>query len=96
MSEIVTNACLHTQGPQELALTCTSNRLRIEVTDGSPVPPRPRPSAATVPGGHGLIVLRRLARRWGSVPRGTGKTVWAEVAAPQRSPDAPDPPGWRP
>ncbi|MEU2432693.1 ATP-binding protein [Streptomyces sp. NPDC007861] len=86
VSELVTNACLHTEGPQELVLHCTPERLRIEVSDGSPVPPRPRPHAdPALPGGHGLVVLARLARAWGSVPRGTGKTVWAEIAAPRLS-----------
>ncbi|UUN31563.1 ATP-binding protein [Streptomyces sp. FIT100] len=84
VSELVTNACLHTEGPQELVLHCTPERLRIEVSDDSPVPPRPRPHAdPALPGGHGLVVLARLARAWGSVPRGTGKTVWAEIAAPR-------------
>nr|WP_242339243.1 ATP-binding protein [Streptomyces formicae] len=84
VSELVTNACLHTEGPQELVLHCTPERLRIEVSDASPVPPRPRPHAdPALPGGHGLVVLGRLARAWGSVPRGTGKTVWAEIAAPR-------------
>ncbi|MFI2347721.1 ATP-binding protein [Streptomyces sp. NPDC019443] len=84
VSEVVTNACLHAHGPQELMLHCSPDRLRIEVTDDSPVHPRPRPFAAAVPGGHGLVVLDRLARSWGSVPRGTGKAVWVEVAAPTR------------
>ncbi|MFD7446999.1 ATP-binding protein [Streptomyces sp. NPDC059909] len=90
VSELVTNACLHTDGPQELVLHVTPERVRIEVSDASPVPPRPRPHAdPAIPGGHGLIVLGRLARAWGSVSRGTGKTVWAEVAAPRRSRPAP-------
>ncbi|MBT2510404.1 ATP-binding protein [Streptomyces sp. ISL-98] len=84
VSEVVTNACLHADGPKELALTFAGDRLRIEVTDGSPVPPHPRPSGVGVPGGHGLIVVQRLALRWGSVPREGGKTVWLEVAAPPR------------
>ncbi|MFE3328913.1 ATP-binding protein [Streptomyces sp. NPDC059176] len=83
VSEMVTNACLHAGGPLELVLHCTVERLRIEVSDASPVPPTPRPQAdPAVPGGHGLVVLGRLARSWGSQPRGTGKTVWAEIAAP--------------
>lgn len=82
VSEVVTNACLHAGGPREFVLHCTADRLRIEVTDGSPVHPRPRPPGVAAPGGHGLVVLRRLARSWGSLPRGSGKTVWAEVAAP--------------
>ncbi|WP_208857856.1 ATP-binding protein [Streptomyces flavidovirens] len=85
VSEVVTNACLHAGGPREFVLNCTAARLRIEVTDGSPVHPSPRPSGVAAPGGHGLTVLRRLARSWGSLPRGSGKTVWVEVAAPRGS-----------
>lgn len=85
VSEVVTNACLHAGGPTELVLNCTDERLRIEVSDGSPVRPQPRPPGdVTLPGGHGLIVFERLARNWGSTPRGEGKTVWLEVASPLR------------
>ncbi|MEV6396236.1 ATP-binding protein [Streptomyces sp. NPDC051907] len=83
VSEVVTNACLHADGPQELTLHCSEDRLRIEVTDANPVHPHPRPTGRAQPGGHGLVVLDRLASSWGSEPRGTGKTVWAEVAAPR-------------
>lgn len=83
VSEVVTNACLHAGGPTELVLNCTDERLRIEVSDGSPVHPHPRPTGdVTLPGGHGLLVLERLALHWGSTPQGQGKTVWLEVASP--------------
>ncbi|MFE9257417.1 ATP-binding protein [Streptomyces sp. NPDC006879] len=84
VSEVVTNACLHAGGPTELALRYPAGpdgSLRIEVSDPSPAPPRPRPSgAAHLPGGHGLIVMSRLAREWGVLPQGSGKTVWLEMA----------------
>ncbi|MFF5449108.1 ATP-binding protein [Streptomyces sp. NPDC012888] len=86
VSEMVTNACLHAGGPRELTLLRTPQWLRIEVSDGNPEAPRRRrePDPGR-PGGHGLVVLERLARKWGSEavpePRG-GKTVWAEVPAP--------------
>ncbi|MFI1016805.1 ATP-binding protein [Streptomyces sp. NPDC020965] len=79
VSELITNACLHAGGPTELVLRHRPDRLRIEVADPSSEPPRPRPRDVTLPGGHGLIVLERLARRWGSVPAGEGKVVWVEV-----------------
>ncbi|WP_241695070.1 hypothetical protein [Streptomyces sp. C] len=46
------------------------------------------------PGGHGLVLLERLAKNWGSVPAPDGrpgKTVWLEVTAPQL-PSAPQRP----
>ncbi|MEU9503999.1 ATP-binding protein [Streptomyces sp. NPDC048196] len=85
VSELVTNACLHAEGPEELRLRCTSKMLRLEVTDlgaGSPAPRSPhRPGR---PGGHGMFIVQRLCLDWGVVrnPDGTGKTVWAELAAP--------------
>jgi signal transduction histidine kinase len=82
VSELVTNARLHAGGPLELALHCTAERLRIEVTDGSPKPPVPSGSGAGAPGGHGLRVMQRLSRAWGVVPRGPGKVVWLEVPSP--------------
>ncbi|WP_258024153.1 ATP-binding protein [Streptomyces bambusae] len=86
VSELVTNACMHAGGPRELVLRLGPERLRVEVSDGSPEHPRRRPAAdPAVPGGHGLTVLDRLARRWGSAPSTSawgGKTVWLEVAAP--------------
>ncbi|MEU6314501.1 ATP-binding protein [Streptomyces sp. NPDC047014] len=88
VSEMVANACLHAGGPQALLLDCTDERLRIEVTDGSPEPPAPRlrPDPAR-PGGYGLLIVERIARRWGSVPTAEGKYVWAEIDTPLRSPD---------
>ncbi|MFE3559047.1 ATP-binding protein [Streptomyces sp. NPDC059193] len=86
VSEVVANACLHGGGPGALLLDCDDERLRIEVTDGNPAPPVPvragpgrRPGQ---PGGHGLLIMDRLARSWGSRPGPHGKCVWLEVAAP--------------
>ncbi|WP_406859211.1 ATP-binding protein [Streptomyces sp. HUAS MG47] len=85
VSEVVTNACLHAGGPEELVLRRRGGVLRVEVADASPEPPRrgaPRP--ASLPGGHGVMVLDLLAGRWGAQPRpdGRGKVVWLEIAGP--------------
>ncbi|OKK22370.1 regulator [Streptomyces sp. CB00455] len=86
VSEVVSNACLHGGGPSALLLDCDEERLRIEVTDGNPAPPVPLRSRAASrpgqPGGHGLVIVDRLARRWGSRPAPDGKCVWLEVSAP--------------
>lgn len=83
VSEVVANASLHAGGPKSLLLRCTPERLRIEVTDASPVAPAARAHADPgLPGGHGLLIVERLARQWGSEPVGGGKCVWVEVDAP--------------
>ncbi|RGD57018.1 ATP-binding protein [Kitasatospora xanthocidica] len=84
VAELVANACLYAPGgPSELRLHWDGARLRVEVADASPVPPRLRPSAgAGRPGGHGLRVVDRLSAAWGSRPEAGGKLVWLEVSRP--------------
>ncbi|MBT2403186.1 MULTISPECIES: ATP-binding protein [unclassified Streptomyces] len=85
VSEVVANACLHGGGPSALVLDCTPERLRVEVMDGNPAPPVPpngRSAEPGRPGGHGLLIVDRLARSWGSQPGADGKCVWLEVACP--------------
>ncbi|MFI1393558.1 ATP-binding protein [Streptomyces sp. NPDC020681] len=84
VSELVTNACLHAGGPDELVLHHDVDRLRIEVADSSPEHPRRRPREVSLPGGHGLIVLERLSQSWGWTAKDEGKVVWVEVAVPPR------------
>ena len=83
VSEVVTNACMHTTGPLELQLDRTDERLRIEVTDPSPNPPTPRIPTPGLPGGYGLQVVDRLSRAWGFLPHGDGKVVWFEMTWPE-------------
>lgn len=83
VSEVVANACMHAGGPNSLLLRYTAERLRIEVTDASPVLPVHRlPTDPARPGGHGLLIVKRLARAWGADPVDGGKCVWVEVATP--------------
>ncbi|MFI8288036.1 ATP-binding protein [Streptomyces sp. ms191] len=80
VSEIVANACAHGGVPYELRLDHTDGRLWVQVSDTSPVRPRPHgPHRAERASGHGLYLLERLSAAWGSVPRGPGKAVWFEV-----------------
>lgn len=85
--ELVTNACLHGGGPVELRLVRLDGVVRIEVDDRSDRVPEPRsPFDGPRVGGHGLHIVRRLARDWGvlvhDAHRGHGKTVWAELPEP--------------
>lgn len=85
VSELVTNACMHADGAEELRLGNAARVLRLEVVDLGSGSPAPRtPHRAGRPGGHGMFIVQRLCLDWGVVrnPDGVGKTVWAEVAAP--------------
>ncbi|MDX2293539.1 MULTISPECIES: ATP-binding protein [Streptomyces] len=90
VSEVVTNACLHGGGPEEFVLRHAGGLLRVEVSDRSPEHPhRMAPHSPSMPGGHGLMVLDRLASDWGTSDRGPevpGKVVWLEVRRPSRPP----------
>ncbi|MFT2017656.1 ATP-binding protein [Streptomyces sp. 796.1] len=85
VSELVTNACLHADGPEELRVSCGDKSLRLEVRDRGAGTPAPRtPHRAGRPGGHGMFIVQRLCLDWGVIRNadGAGKTVWAELAAP--------------
>jgi histidine kinase-like protein len=85
VSELVTNACLHAEGPEELWIACDNKTLRIEVSDKGGGQPAPRtPHRAGRPGGHGMFIVQRLCLDWGVVrtPGVAGKRVWAELGAP--------------
>ncbi|WP_251696309.1 ATP-binding protein [Streptomyces sp. Vc74B-19] len=87
-AELTSNAVRHGHVPGRdfhLRLTAAPEALRIEVTDTrtEQVPPS---SVHEAPGdaesGRGLLLVARLATRWGTAPRPSapGKTVWAEYA----------------
>ncbi|WP_327315529.1 ATP-binding protein [Streptomyces sp. NBC_01235] len=85
VSELVTNACLHAEGPDRMVLGCDNKVIRVEVSDRGTGQPAPRtPHRAGRPGGHGMFIVQRLCLDWGVVraPGVAGKTVWAELGAP--------------
>ncbi|WP_258534899.1 anti-sigma regulatory factor [Streptomyces sp. PT12] len=85
VSELVTNACLHADGPDELRLGRGVKLLRVEVADrGAGIPALRTTRRVGRPGGHGMFIVQRLCLDWGVVtePATGGKTVWAELAAP--------------
>ncbi|ONK13841.1 ATP-binding protein [Streptomyces sp. MP131-18] len=85
VSELVTNACLHAGGPEELRIGRGTKVLRVEVLDrGDGVPALRTARRPGRPGGHGMFIVQRLCLDWGVArePGAAGKTVWAELAAP--------------
>ena len=83
-SELVTNAVTHTDGGSELSahFDPSLGRLRVEVSDTSPVVPEIRGGhPATNPGGRGLRIVDTVAARWGTTVLPSGKSVWFELSA---------------
>jgi serine/threonine-protein kinase RsbW len=81
VSEAVTNAVLHAGTTVRIVVREVGSALRFEVTDADPTVPVARNPGPTTPTGRGLLLIDRLATRWGIEPRRDGKTLWFEVAA---------------
>ncbi|QKW30595.1 SpoIIE family protein phosphatase [Streptomyces seoulensis] len=80
VSELVTNALVHTGGQVRLDLTLVNRRLRIAVADGSPRTPVKPPSIGwEATGGRGIYLVEALSAAWGTLPVGGGKQVWCEL-----------------
>ena len=85
-TELVTNAMLHGAPPIRIAAHRARAGACIEVSYGSPQRPAPRMFDTGAPTGHGMLLLERLARRWGVDSTDGGKTVWFEVNRSATSP----------
>ncbi|MGW3990493.1 SpoIIE family protein phosphatase [Streptomyces sp. NPDC004830] len=80
VSELVTNALVHTDGQVRMDLTLINDRLRIAVADASPrTPVRPRSIGWEATGGRGILLVEALSATWGTLPVSGGKQVWAEL-----------------
>jgi anti-sigma regulatory factor (Ser/Thr protein kinase) len=80
-SEVITNAIRHTNAPCAVVVRWTGTRVRVEVTDVSPVRPKPRHGSVDAEGGRGLLLVDALAADWGCTDDPAGKVVWFEVGA---------------
>jgi hypothetical protein len=66
--------------PVTLRVEVGADVVRIEVRDGSRLPPRVHAFSPTAATGRGLRLLENLAVRWGVEPASdVGKVVWFEV-----------------
>jgi PAS domain S-box-containing protein len=81
MSEVVTNALVHSPNPIDVAIQATETGVLVEVADGSRNVPQPRHYAPTASTGRGLALLEHTANAWGVVPGLRGKTVWFELSS---------------
>ena len=89
VSEVATNAVLHARSPFRITIVDGTDPVRIEIYDGSPVPPRMHAFSATSGTGRGLRMLDQLAHSWGVLANGAGKVVWFEIADPSEQSWAP-------
>ncbi|OQR62161.1 diguanylate cyclase [Streptomyces maremycinicus] len=76
LSETLTNAVQHSEGPIGLHLHRTATDLTVEVSDRSPQLPQPRAPVEHAESGRGLILVRALAADWGVRPTDEGKATW--------------------
>ncbi|WP_286259335.1 PAS domain S-box protein [Streptomyces graminofaciens] len=76
LSETLTNAVQHAEGPIVVHLCRTTTDLTIEVSDHSSHLPQPRSAGEDEESGRGLLLVRTLADNWGVRPTDEGKTTW--------------------
>jgi PAS domain S-box-containing protein len=81
VSEVVTNALVHSGTQIDLRMAVADDGVLVEVGDGSQHLPVPRNYAPTASTGRGLALLEQTATSWGVVPGIHGKTVWFQLAA---------------
>lgn len=81
VSELVTNALVHTDGQVRLDLTLIHRRLRIAVADNSArTPIKPTSIGWEATGGRGILLVEAMSDTWGTVPVSGGKQVWSELS----------------
>jgi anti-sigma regulatory factor (Ser/Thr protein kinase) len=79
ISELVTNAVVHTGCPAVLRMLFGGPGVRVEVADASDRAPARRRAAGDDTGGRGLELVDGLADRWGWQREGAGKRIWCEI-----------------
>ncbi|MFD1657113.1 SpoIIE family protein phosphatase [Streptomyces caeni] len=80
VSELVTNALVHTDGQVRLDLTLVNHRLRVAVADASPrTPVKPTSIGWEATGGRGILLVEAMSAAWGALPVSGGKQVWADL-----------------
>ncbi|MCX4735641.1 ATP-binding protein [Streptomyces sp. NBC_01363] len=80
LSELVTNALIHTGRGAVVTVSVAPARLRVEVRDFvSGLPLSYVPNADDGTHGRGLLLVRSLADAWGVSAHAPGKVVWFEL-----------------
>jgi anti-sigma regulatory factor (Ser/Thr protein kinase) len=79
VSELATNAVVHTSSPFDVGIDQSDHEVRISVTDRGGGTPRLRASGAGDTGGRGLGIVAAFAVEWGVDHGPHSKTVWFTV-----------------
>lgn len=86
VSELVTNAVVHTGGVVGVRVLVDDGGVRVEVDDCGLGMPRERPLSPSAGTGRGLRLVDDAVDRWGASGHDEGKTVWFELARPGSRP----------
>lgn len=81
-SELATNSVAHAMSAFRISVGRAAGLVRILCEDITRDEPEMRGAVVDSPGGRGLLIVDRLAARWGCERAGDGKAVWAELALP--------------
>lgn len=80
VSELVTNAVVHTAGLVWLEIERRRGAVRVTVMDHDPRLPKPRRVPLESVSGRGLLLVEALAQSWGTCTGEAGKAVWADIS----------------
>lgn len=79
VSELATNSVLYAGTPFTLSASLDEGVVRVGVEDGDPHLPELREPSPHEESGRGMLLVDRLAARWGAEPTHDGKLVWFEL-----------------
>jgi anti-sigma regulatory factor (Ser/Thr protein kinase) len=81
VSELATNAVVHARSAFSVSVRAKGGRVRLSVSDASPVTPMMRDPTLVEASGRGLHLVTELAAQWGVESIAGAKTVWARLEA---------------
>jgi len=87
VSELVSNAVIHARTQMMLTVESVGAGVRVALADDSAVMPRFAGADRRSISGRGLLIIDRLASRWGVDRLPQGKVVWVEIETPSAAGD---------
>ncbi len=79
VSELSTNALVHTAEGFEMTIDRTKDQLQVSVADRSHQFPSVQSPSPSEPHGRGLRIVKALSDAWGTTDAADGKIVWFQV-----------------